>query len=581
MYKLFNNKQIYEKDEVDNAIEGVVSTATNAYDKAEEAAAKADTALAETGRIEDAYNMAEQAFNKMDTYDTAINDTLTAAANATTLAMAASERSLDAKEKAELAYARVPIKYVDELPSQPQDMLYGMRNTTPVTESRTTTFVDIIGTYFRTQSAGKYVLKDEYELTVGGTSFGSVYVSKETVYCYTSRNFTGMLPTVYNTYDQYVFVITEQVDRMDYYAGNAISGTFTQLAGFDLVINGYIQRTEKGAPGGVATLDTEGHILYSQLPVNATVFRGTWDASTGEYPTEHVTPGDFFIVSVAGEVDGIQYLIDDRLYWTGEGWNVTHAPDGVVSINGKRGEVTLTAADLGAMSATNPSGTGRFSMNTTVPSAARSVTLGTGTASQCEDGVALGKYNYPDEHWQFAVGTGSTSTATRNGLALSDDGKLYCAEYKKALQPIQGYDELTEVEDGQARTVTGVQYVHHTIFDRNSTSDAYKYQLQRVYPNETLDVVLLNQPDDYYTIECVATPGNHTYDCYRINVANVSDTNITIRFKLYLDELYNLNDPSDYVDVTLSTELLKDAQYNFLIVGGRLCTLNVPNAIWN
>lgn len=245
MYNLINNRTVYEREEVDTIADRIRQVADTASNDAASALAKAEQALSETDRIDEAVNKADEAYNKTVTYDEVINNTLEAAATSLQIAESAQEDASVALRTAEEALSYVPVKYVDHLPSDVLDIVYGVRNTTPVVESKVTTFIDIIGTYFTVQSAGKYVLKDNYDITINGVSFGSVYVAKETVYCYTSRDFKGMIGTPFNTYDQYSFIITEIVDRMDYYIGNSKLSAYVQLASHAMVTNGYVKRTEK------------------------------------------------------------------------------------------------------------------------------------------------------------------------------------------------------------------------------------------------------------------------------------------------------------------------------------------------
>lgn len=81
-----------------------------------------------------------------------------------------------------------------------------------------------------------------------------------------------------------------------------------------------------GAPNGIATLDQDGRIPYSQLPESAIELKGYWDASTNT-PTladGTGTTGDEYIVSVAGTRDlgsGSQYFaVGDRVLYAGGVW---------------------------------------------------------------------------------------------------------------------------------------------------------------------------------------------------------------------------------------------------------------------
>lgn len=60
-------------------------------------------------------------------------------------------------------------------------------------------------------------------------------------------------------------------------------------------------------PFGIPQLDANGKVLLSQVPISATILLGFYDASTGlnpsqAHPTTNYTNGEFYIVSVAGNI---------------------------------------------------------------------------------------------------------------------------------------------------------------------------------------------------------------------------------------------------------------------------------------
>jgi len=77
--------------------------------------------------------------------------------------------------------------------------------------------------------------------------------------------------------------------------------------------------------------------------------KGAWDASKGTYPTPDEV-GDYWICSVPGVVETVQYNQGDGLYCTAMPDTFARIPNvqDVISVNGKQGVVTLTAADVGA-----------------------------------------------------------------------------------------------------------------------------------------------------------------------------------------------------------------------------------------
>ena len=77
----------------------------------------------------------------------------------------------------------------------------------------------------------------------------------------------------------------------------------------------------KAQPNGIASLDPDGRIPYSQLPESAMEFKGDWDASTNTPTLADGTGdlGDMYLVSVGGTVDlgsgSITFLDGDRVIY--------------------------------------------------------------------------------------------------------------------------------------------------------------------------------------------------------------------------------------------------------------------------
>ena len=76
-----------------------------------------------------------------------------------------------------------------------------------------------------------------------------------------------------------------------------------------------------GKANGIATLDNDGHIPYSQLPESAVEYKGNWNADTNTPQLADGTGnlGDLYIVSVAGRQDlgsgEVNYLVGDRIIY--------------------------------------------------------------------------------------------------------------------------------------------------------------------------------------------------------------------------------------------------------------------------
>ena len=115
-----------------------------------------------------------------------------------------------------------------------------------------------------------------------------------------------------------------------------------------------------GKPEGIATLDAEGRIPYSQLPESAMEYKGTWDASANTPSLADGTgnTGDFYFVSVAGTHDfgsgEITFLEGDRVLYDGSSWQKLTGGS-VKSVNGTEpdGEGNITLDTFGTLNVTD------------------------------------------------------------------------------------------------------------------------------------------------------------------------------------------------------------------------------------
>ena len=106
---------------------------------------------------------------------------------------------------------------------------------------------------------------------------------------------------------------------------------------------------QKGAINGIASLDGSGKVPSSQLPVQegGIEYMGTWDASTGNYPTATPNDGEFWIITVAGTIATVLYAVGDWIiYKTNSGWSRVPSGATVTSVNSKTGTVVLTTTDI-------------------------------------------------------------------------------------------------------------------------------------------------------------------------------------------------------------------------------------------
>ena len=102
----------------------------------------------------------------------------------------------------------------------------------------------------------------------------------------------------------------------------------------------------KAKPNGIASLDPDGRIPYSQLPESAMEFKGDWDASTNTPVLADGTGdlGDMYLVSVGGAVDlgsgSITFLDGDRVIYNQAGKWEKISGGSVKSVNTARPDAT-------------------------------------------------------------------------------------------------------------------------------------------------------------------------------------------------------------------------------------------------
>lgn len=369
MYKLINGKKVYETSEVDATTSRIEGVAQLAEGLAREASATAN-AISDTANkaLEDA-TFAKGIATSHDEAITEITQTATQSLDKAMEAKAIAEAT-DTKATAAVATANEALAeatnhvlYTNTLPTiDIKNRVYAVKHSYNIINDISARADDILGSYFHLVSKGKYVIDDVYTLQYNDNStwydIGSISLSDETLTCYRDKDFSHLYSQTLNLGSTYNFRLTTVMNHWDYYAGNETEQSLTKLANARQVEDLFLKKTLAGTPGGLATLDSDGKIHITQLPTNTTIFRGNWDASTGTYPAyTGITPGDWYLVSVAGTIGNTKYAVNDRIMWSGTAWVKQTAAGEVVSVNGRSNVVT------GLMEATNPVGTGSFSMN--------------------------------------------------------------------------------------------------------------------------------------------------------------------------------------------------------------------------
>lgn len=143
------------------------------------------------------------------------------------------------------------------------------------------------------------------------------------------------------------------------HADNAVlvarSASLREHAELEKVIDGKVGLESVGKPSGIASLDAAGTVPVSQLPesVRGCLKRiGVLSPIEGRPstpPPDNAEKGHFYEVAADLVVDGVKYLAGDWILCTETSpavvWKRVSASSDVVSVDGKRGEVKLAAAE--------------------------------------------------------------------------------------------------------------------------------------------------------------------------------------------------------------------------------------------
>ena len=465
MYKLINDKKVYETSEVDATTSRIEGVAQLAEGLAREASATAN-AISDTANkaLEDA----TFAKGVATSHDEAITEITQAATQSLDKAMEAKAiaEATDAKATAAVVTANEALTeatnhviYANTLPTTDiKNRIYAVKHSYNITNDISARADDILGSYFHLVSSGRYVIDDVYTLQYNNDNewhdIGSIFLRDETLNCYLGKDFSSLYTWTLNLGDTYNFRLITVMNHWDYYAGSEAEQTLTKLANAQQVEDLFLRKTLAGTPGGLATLDGDGKILITQLPTNTTIFRGNWDASTGTYPAyTGITPGDWYLVSVAGTIGNIKYAVNDRIMWSGTAWVKQTATGEVVSVNGRSNVVT------GLMEATNPVGTGSFSMNRKADSTVGIHSFAEGYLTEASldeahaegfNTVASGYASHAEGHATVAIGDASHAEGSNTeAIGINSHAEGY---YTKA--------SLDEAHAEGSNTEASEQYSH-------------------------------------------------------------------------------------------------------------------------
>ena len=130
--------------------------------------------------------------------------------------------------------------------------------------------------------------------------------------------------------------------------GSSITNGTTSIS--DLQTNKE-DKSEKGAASGYAPLDSNSKVPAANLPdsvLGQVEYKGTWNADTNTptLPSASGVKGNYYVVSVAGVYQTVDYEIGDWVISNGTQWEKVDNSDKVSSVNGATGAVVLDTDNI-------------------------------------------------------------------------------------------------------------------------------------------------------------------------------------------------------------------------------------------
>ena len=156
------------------------------------------------------------------------------------------------------------------------------------------------------------------------------------------------------------------------------------------------------------------------------IYRGSYSAASGAYPA---TPslGDYYKISAAGTLGGVDYSVGDSLIYNGTDWDKIDSTDAVTSVAGRVGAVVLTKGDVDLADVDNTSDANKPISTATQTALDTKVDKVAGKQLRSEDyttaeksklsGVAAGANNYSHPEGDGNQHVPATGT-TNNGKVL-------------------------------------------------------------------------------------------------------------------------------------------------------------------
>ena len=254
--------------------------------------------------------------------------------------------------------------------------------------------------------------------TVGGSTAANVHSAEQAANAATNLNTASTIV---------------KRDASGNFSAGTITASLTGHASLDVPL------TSVGAASGVASLDSGGKVPVAQLPSTTMLYQGAWNASTNTPTLADGTGvnGDVYRASVAGTQNlgsGSQtWAVGDLVIYNGTIWQHCPAADGVSSVNGNTGAVTVNAINQLTGDVTTSAASGSQSEAATVAQVggvtAANVASGANAANAATSANTASTLVARDGSGNFSAGT---ITAALSGNATSATSASNAANGEKS-----------------------------------------------------------------------------------------------------------------------------------------------------
>ncbi len=304
--------------------------------------------------------------------------------------------------------------------------------------------------------------------------------------------------------------------------------------------------TPTDVPNTYSSLHWAIQAAMSVLGLN---FQGIWDASTGNYPTtrppegsgDPLEAGDLYIISVAGNIDGTDYFIGDRLVLDSAlAWvrvpnivdwgSIQSVPENVVNAVDNTGDIMLGNLEAPSMS---------IGGNYVSPYAMRNKLIN-GGFDVWKRGSIFSTDGYTADRWLVTTTGGATQTVEQVVATTGTDRGLFHLQYNVTSPNIAGQTLVQRIENVK------------TIYNTKATMSLF-FRLVSGAIDSTLNMVVRQDFGDGGS-PSVSTTYSHgvisagaqekieyTFDIPDITGKTIGDNSfIEIRFTMISSTAYNL-----------------------------------------